>query len=395
MASVKISLYIHKTLKDGSHPIIIQLLKDRKRKTISTGYTSNKEQWNFKQELPNSKHPNYQLLTKYIKSKRIQTQNIILELDSRGVDYTLDDIANILNREQHIDTFKEFSQSIIDAMIENNQQGNARVYAYTQKMFLTSTKKDIRISDINYKVIKNFQDYLTRRGNSVNTISIHLRTLRAIIFSAIKEGIIQEEENPFKGYSIKNEKTKKRAVNKDVIKMVEDLNTTNKTSLELFKDLFLFSFYCRGMNYVDMVFLKVSNLTNGRIIYTRQKTGQIFNIKITPKIQTIIDRYNDLSDKDSYIFPVIKTEGKKYQEYRNGMRLMNKKLKIISELLNLEVPLTTYVSRHSWATIAKKSGISTAIISDGLGHESESTTQIYLDSFDSDVLDNANDLITS
>jgi site-specific recombinase XerD len=318
-----------------------------------------------------------------------------LELDSREVDYSLDDVANILNKEKHADTFKEFSQSLIVGMLENDQQGNARVYAYTQKMFLNSTKNEIRISDINYKVIKSFQDYLTRRGNSVNTISIHLRTLRAIIYSAIKEGIIPEDENPFKGYSIKNEKTKKRAVNKEVIKMVENLDTSDKTSLELYKDLFLFSFYCRGMNYVDMVFLKVSNVNNDRIFYTRQKTGQIFNIKITPKIKSIIDKYNSLSDRDSYIFPVIKTKGKEYHEYRNGMRLMNKTLKIISDLLNLDVPLTTYVTRHSWATIAKKSGISTAIISDGLGHESESTTQIYLDSFDTDVLDNANDLITS
>lgn len=395
MASVKITLYIHKTLKDGSHPIIIQLIKDRKRKTISTGYTSKADHWNSNQELPNSKHPNHQLLTKYIKSKQIQVQNILLELDSRDVDYSLDDVANILNREQHIDSFKEFSQSLIDGMVENDQLGNARVYAYTQKMFLKSTKNEIRIRDINYKVIKSFQDYLTRRGNSVNTISIHLRTLRAIIYSAIKEEIIPEDENPFKGYSIKNEKTKKRAVDKEVIKMVEDLDTSDKTSLELYKDLFLFSFYCRGMNYIDMVFLKVSNINNDRIIYTRQKTGQNFNIKITPKTMAIINKYNNLSDKESYIFPVIKTKGSEHHEYRNGMRLMNKKLKIISELLDLNVPLTTYVSRHSWATIAKKSGIPTAIISEGLGHESESTTQIYLDNFDTDVLDNANELITS
>ena len=177
--------------------------------------------------------------------------------------------------------------------------------------------------------------------------------------------------------------------------MVEELDVSKEENLQFWKDLFMFSFYNRGMNFVDMAFLKVKNIENARLNYTRQKTGQQFSIKITEKARVIIDRYNDLKDPESYVFPIIYRKGKEYMDYRNAMRLMNKKLKKISNLLKLDVPLTTYVSRHSWATIAKRSGIATAVISEGLGHESEETTQVYLDSFENNVLDDANDLIIS
>jgi integrase len=142
-----------------------------------------------------------------------------------------------------------------------------------------------------------------------------------------------------------------------------------------------------------LAFLKVKNIETGRLNYTRQKTGQQFSIKVTDKSKAIIDKYSNLKEPESYIFPIIYRKGKEYLDYRNAMRLMNKKLKKISDLLKLDVPLTTYVSRHSWATIAKKSGIATAVISEGLGHESEETTQVYLDSFENDVLDDANERI--
>jgi integrase len=206
---------------------------------------------------------------------------------------------------------------------------------------------------------------------------------------------MEETSYPFKNITIKSQKTRKRAVNKDVIKMVEELDVSQQENLQLYKDLFMFSFYNRGMNFVDMAFLKVSNIVNGRIEYTRQKTGQQFSIKITDKAKEIISRYNDLKNADSYIFPIIYRKGMEYLDYRNAMRLMNKKLKKISTLLKLDVSLTTYVSRHSWATIAKKSGVVTAVISEGLGHTTEEITQVYLDSFENNVLDDANELIIS
>jgi integrase len=148
------------------------------------------------------------------------------------------------------------------------------------------------------------------------------------------------------------------------------------------------------MSFIDIAYLRVGDIHKERIVYSRRKTGQKFSIKLTDEAWAIIRKYNDLNDKDSYIFPILSRSQKEYLDYRNAMRLTNKKLKTIGQMIDCSIPLSTYVSRHSWATIGKRAGLSTSIISEGLGHDSEKTTQIYLDSFEDDVLDNANELIT-
>jgi len=410
MASVKVILYEHKKLKDGSHPILIQLIKDRKRKTISTGHSALKSQWNKKSDLPNSKHPNQSLLTSRIKRIKTDINDIVLTLENKRKPFNVEDIINAFKRKKTDITFQEYCNQLVNSLKESGKTGNSNAYLYCSKSVNSFIgDKEILLDEIDYKFVKNYKEYLQKKEQIVNKgtdkeyikklsdngISFYLRTLRAIINKAIKDDLIDETSYPFKNISIKSQKTRKRAVNKDVIKMVEELDVSKEENLQFWKDLFMFSFYNRGMNFVDMAFLKVKNIENARLNYTRQKTGQQFSIKITEKARVIIDRYNDLKDPESYVFPIIYRKGKEYMDYRNAMRLMNKKLKKISNLLKLDVPLTTYVSRHSWATIAKRSGIATAVISEGLGHESEETTQVYLDSFENNVLDDANDLIIS
>lgn len=156
----------------------------------------------------------------------------------------------------------------------------------------------------------------------------------------------------------------------------------------------MFTFNMRGMSFIDMAFLKVKDIVNDRVSYARKKTGQKFSIKITEEAKKIINKYNELSNPDSYIFSIIERRGYEFLDYKNALRLTNKKLKTIGQMAECSIPLSTYVSRHSWATIAKRAGVSIAIISEGLGHDSEKTTQIYLDSFEDKVLDDANEKIT-
>lgn len=410
MASIKVILYKHKKLLDGSHPILISVIKDRKRKTFSTGHSAFISEWNFKKKIPNSNHPNKANLTFRLTRIKTDINDIILLLENKKKPFTASDIVNTYLKKKSDLTFEDYCNQLIKSFKESGKNGNAIVYQSSLesvKDFVGSKK--VQLDEIDYNFVKKYQDFLEskeitvkkgtkeeyRKKLTVNGISFYLRTLRAIINKAIKEGLIDETSYPFKNISIKSQKTRKRAVNKDVIKMVEELDVSQEENLQLYKDLFMFSFYNRGMNFVDMAFLKVKNIESGRLNYTRQKTGQQFSIKITDKAKAIIDKYNEMKNPESYIFPIIYRKGKEYLDYRNAMRLMNKKLKKISNLLNLDVPLTTYVSRHSWATIAKRSGISTAVISEGLGHESEETTQVYLDSFENDVLDDANELITN
>lgn len=394
MASVKLKFKTDKTLSDGSHPIVVQVIHDRKRKVFYLGHSATKLQWDIKNNRPNTKHPDHKLIKSRIKNALLQVKGIIADFENKHQSFSLDDIEKKFRFNVSTEKFDGYVDELISNLESEGKIGNARVYKYTKNAFNTFLKnKSIRLTEIDYKTIKAFESHLLKIGNKVNSASVNLRTLRAIINKAIKDGVIEESAYPFKNITIKSEKTRKRAVNKDVIKVVEELDVSKEDNLQLYRDLFMYSFYNRGMNLVDMAYLKVNNIQNGRINYTRRKTGQQLSIKITNKAKEIIDRYSDLGNPNSYIFPIINRKGKEYLDYRNAMRLMNKKLKKISEILELDVPLTTYVTRHSWATIAKRSGISTAVISEGLGHESEETTQVYLDSFENDVLDDANELI--
>ena len=394
MASVKLKLRLEKVLSDGTHPIILQVIHNRTRKIFFLGHSSNKENWDFSTNFPNSNHPNFKSLKLRIKSAINELEGIILDFENKKKLFTVEDIEKAFKNKFTDETLTSYVNKLIEEFKANGKPGNAAIYKHNLATFLKFTNnKDLQLYQVDYLKVKAFENFLIRRGIKVNSISIHLRTLRAIINRAIKDGLLEESEYPFKKITITSEKTRKRAINKELIKKIEDLNVSEVENLQLYKDIFLFSFYNRGMNFVDIAYLQVKNIQEGRINYYRKKTGQQFSIRIADKTMEILNRYCDLQNPDSYIFPIIYRKGNEYLDYRNAMRLINKKLKLIQKLIGLEVPLTTYVTRHSWATIAKKAGVSTAVISEGLGHETEETTQIYLDSFENSVLDDANDLI--
>lgn len=394
MASVKILLNKHKKTKDGKHPIIIQLIHDRRKKIISLKHYAKPDQWDDEKGLPKSKHPNAKSLSVLIRDKINIVEKIILDFENDKRPFTADEIAAILLAGAKSEMFFSFTEQIIKKQERIGKQGNAKVYQNTLNVFKDfRNERDIPLKNIDLNMLNDFQDYLIEKGNKVNTISVHLRTLRALYNKGIKAGAVKEEYYPFKKFRIKSEKTKKRALRKEDIDRIKSVDLGNDYEMIKARDIFLFSFYNRGMSFIDIAYLKVKDIKNGRINYARQKTGQKFSIKLTPQAEGIISKYNNLKEPDSYVFPIIKRKGEEYLDYKNAMRLMNKKLKKIAEKIGIDIPLTTYVSRHSWATIAKRMGISTAIISEGLGHESEDTTQIYLDSFDNDVIDDANAMV--
>ncbi|GHV52081.1 hypothetical protein FACS1894181_14840 [Bacteroidia bacterium] len=140
------------------------------------------------------------------------------------------------------------------------------------------------------------------------------------------------------------------------------------------------------MSFIDMVNLKQNNLKNGYIVYARSKTKQVLTIKIEKCIGEIIERHKEITIND-YLLPIYSSQN---PDYNSNLRTYNKRLKRLSEMLDLEKPLSSYVSRHSWATIALRKGISVQVISEGMGHENETTTRIYLASLDQSLIDNAN-----
>jgi integrase len=395
MSSVKVMLYKFKEKSNGSQAVVMQIIKDRHKKVLFLGHYVKPEHWDYEADLPTSKHPNSVRLKNVIRGKLNETEKIILDLEDRKKPFTVEDIVNKLNASESSEMTFPFWEGIIAKLKLQGMIGNSTIYNHCLDVFKEfREEKDISLKHIDLKLLENFKDFLIERGCKVNTISIHLRTLRAVYNRAIKEKAVNEELYPFKNFKISTEKTKKRAIRKEDIDKIIKLDLSKRPDLDYARDLFLFSFYLRGISYIDIAFLSVSNIFGERINYTRKKTRQKFSIKITDQAFAIIKKYNNLEDKKSYIFPILKREGEEYLDYRNAMRLTNKKLEKLSIMAKLAEPISTYTARHSWATIAKRSGIPTAIISEGLGHDSEETTQIYLDSFENEVLDKANELIT-
>jgi len=395
MASAKVLLFRHKKFKDGSHPIVLQIIKDRQRKFISLGHCK-VEHWTEAEKLPNNKHPDSSSLQKLIMKKRYEAMKVINELDEKDEQYTIEDIISKIRTNQINQTLFNYMEELISRLERTSKIGNARVYENTLNVFKKFRKnKDIDFKLLNYKILQEFREYLLEEGRKENTISIHLRTLRAVYNSAIKENLVPKSYYPFESFKIKSEKTIKRAITKEEINKIRKLKITIGSELDKARDFFLFSFNMRGMSFIDMAYLKTKDIRNSRLTYSRKKTGQKFSIKLTEEAFSIIRKYCDQKDPDKYVFHVIQRKNLEYLDYRNAMRLTNKKLKTIGDMIESTIPLSTYVSRHTWATVAKRSGYSTSIISEGLGHDSEKTTQIYLDSFEKDVLDDANEDITS
>ena len=398
MASVKIILYKQKTLSNGQHPIMMQFIHERKVRRISLGYSAKIKEWDYKTSRPRRNHSNYKRLDNFLGKKEAEAKDKLLKLEDIESINTIDDIINFIKNENQNTFFLSYMKEIIDELIRSNKIGNARAYNSVYSVFKNYLSgQDIPLKNINYKWLKNFELFHLNKGNSINSLSFYFRTLRAVINRAIKEGIFKRDLYPFYTYKIKNKKTPKRAITKEEIERIKSIELIENTSVWHTRNYFMFSFYTRGMNWTDMVNLKISDIKNGRIVYKRAKTDKIYSIKINDQIQKILNCYITDTNPDSFIFPFIKrTEDpmERAQDIKNGLQFMNRYLKQLAEMCNIETNISTYVARHSWATIAKKMGYSVEVISEGLGHEDLKTTQIYLADFDDKVLDDANDMIT-
>lgn len=402
MASLKVMLDKQRISQNGEYPVMIKILHNRGRRFINLFQRVKPEDWDIKRLRLNEKTGTMEQrrsnmrVNFYIETEVMKLKKIIMDFDASEWPYSVDDIVKAYYNKTSIVPIFDYIRDIVRSLEKVGKNGNSNVYRETMGRLMRYTKRDdLTFEEVNYSFLKNFEVHLQEKGCKINTISFYLRTIRSIFNRAIKDGVVGEEFYPFKKITIRKEKTLKRAIYKDDIAALKNLDLSGRPPLELARDLFLFSFYMRGMSFKDIAFLKVNNIIGERMYYSRQKTSQKLNIKITEKAMDIIRKYNDLSGRSVFIFPIIRYPGKnEFNQYKNGYRKTNRRLKVLGDMLQLQIPLTTYVARHSWASIAKRSGIPTSVISEGLGHDSEKTTQIYLDSFENNVLDAANDIVT-
>lgn len=322
-----------------------------------------------------------------------QLNTIIRRFDARGEPYVADDIVSIFCRQSVEPTFFRFMQSIIIQLRTLNKHCTAANYTATLNSFRQfRQQRDLFLSDVTADVIMQYEAYLAERGILRNTTSFYMRILRAVYNRAVEQKLA-EQRHPFKHVYTGVDKTTKRALSFAAVKSIKTLDVSCQPALAWAKDLFLFSFYTRGMSFIDMAYLRKSDLKNGILTYSRRKTGQRLSIRWEKCMQDIIDKYAiDISSP--YLLPILEQSAEHQRErYRNQQTRLNKLLKVIARKASLHGSLTMYAARHSWASIAHAKHIPLSVISEGMGHDSEKTTQIYLASLDASVVDRANRLI--
>lgn len=283
-------------------------------------------------------------------------------------------------------------ENVIVRLSQLKHTGTANNYRAALSSFKRfRNQDDIPVGAIDHIVMEDYQAYLHSTGLVSNSVSFYMRILRAVYNRAVEQDLTKDRR-PFRTVFTGTEKTLKRAISISDIKRIRELDLLSRPNLEFARDIFLFLFFCRGMSFIDAAFLKRTDIQNGVLTYRRHKTNQVLHIKIIEPIKDLIDRY---SNKDSpYLLPVItRSDCDERKQYEAALRRVNNALKIIADMLKLPIPLTTYVSRHAWATIAKSKNVPVNVISDALGHDSIATTQIYLASIDTSVIDRANELI--
>lgn len=289
-------------------------------------------------------------------------------------------------------TLFNYMDSLINGLKQNGRIRTAETYTATLRSFSRFRNgKDIGLHQLTTEILEAYQAWMRSQRLVPNTISFYNRILRAVYNRATEQYNI-DNRRPFRHVYTGIDKTTKRALSLSTIKKLKQLDLSYEPAMDYARDMFLLSFYLRGMSFIDMAFLTKKALCNGYITYRRRKTGQMLSIKWSAEMQRIIDKYP--ANQTQYLFPIIRSSsGNERKAYLNASYNINHNLKRIACMINLYIPLTLYCARHSWATAAQTKGIPISTISQGMGHDSESTTRIYLASLNSAAVDRANAII--
>lgn len=404
---IKISLDTRRMKKDGTYPIVLRISHQQRTAVIQTGYAVPQKDWNDRRgEVKKSfKGVNSvsRLNNNLIKMKA-ELLDKIRELEEKDQfsGLSVKEIKDLLTRKQSSLSFLTFTESLIKDFQEAQRFGNARSYTTVLgvlKSFCKNKgKSDLQFREVTYRFLKRFEHAHLAKGNSINSLAVYMRTIRAIYNKGIKEGLIEREHYPFHEYKIQTEPTKKRAISIENLHKIVELNLSEEEELKLFhyRNYFLTSYILWGISFMDLAFLRLENIMNDRIKYRRRKTSKLYDIKLTEQLSEILTYYiADKKPKD-FIFPIIKRESleDQYKDVRWERKRYNLGLREIGKRCGIEEKLTSYVARHSFATQALMNEIPLKAISQMLGHSKLSTTEIYLKSLPTNVLDDYADRLS-
>lgn len=396
MASIKVK-FRPGVYEDREGRIFYQIIHGREVRKLSSDYRLYNKEWDCRRSriIVSGDSDRREYLRTIWTRIRWDTQRfkrIILGFTIRGSDFSVDDIVEEFVIQQKEQSFFSFMEAEIIRLQQLGRQRTSETYTCALNSFRRFRKDEEVVFDgFDTELMESYESYLSDKGLIPNSISFHMRILRAVYNRAVEKGIT-DDKKPFRRVYTGIDKTIRRAVNVDTIRKIKGAELGDNPKLEYARDMFLLSFYFRGMSFVDMAYLRKADLSDGQISYRRRKTGQLVKIKWTSEMQEVLGKYSE--NDTEYLLPIITSKDSSvYSQYRSKQFQINKGLKEIAEKIGLNMALTLYCSRHSWASIAKAEGIPIGVISDALGHDSELTTRIYLSTLDTSAVDNANDEI--
>lgn len=389
MATIKVKLR-PSSVVERAGTIYYQVTHRRATQQITTNIRLQPDEWDTIGEQVVVSVADKNIIQNRIDSDIALLKRIVKDLNNSGVTYSVGDIVKRFKSPECHVLVLDFMQNQIRLMRNANRLGTALNYEKTMKNFVKFLGGvNLPFSAMTEQVIADYNAFLVQRGMVRNSISFYMRIMRAVYNKAVRQKLV-EQSHPFTEVYTGIDRTRKRAVSESVISQLYKLNLAEGTPLALARDIFIFSYCTRGMAFVDIAYLKRENIQNGVICYARRKTGQLLSVRIEPSIQRIIDRYS--SALSPYVFPILtSTETKPaYEEYQVAINNHNRQLRRLSKMLPAGCKLTSYTSRHSWATAARNHNVLISVISAGMGHTSEQTTQIYLTMLENSVIDDAN-----
>ena len=392
MASVKVK-FRPSTIEGKEGTVYYQIIQNRVIRQLKTDYRIFTNEWNEAGSciiVGSSERSNLLLsLQERMEWDLKRLDMIIRQLDNRKAGYTAEDIIASFQSNTEEQSLFNFMQGIIARLKQMGKICTAENYSCTLKSFMQFRgDRDVLLSEIDSDLMQLYEAYLHGKGVVRNTSSFYMRILRAVYNRALEKELM-EQRNPFRHVYTGVDKTVKRAVPLSAIKRMKNLDLSLQPNLEFARDMFLFSFYTRGMSFIDMAHLKKKDLQNGFLSYRRRKTGQQLVIKWEKCMQEIVNKCHTW-DRNPYLLPILNFPNESRKQYKYAQSRINVHLKEIANMIGVSIPLSMYVARHSWASIAKSKNIPISVISEGMGHDSELTTQIYLASLDNTIVDNAN-----
>lgn len=402
ITSVRLMLNKSRRLNNGSYPLVFQVIHERRKKLMYTGFRIKEESFDESEgKIVDGVDSTFTTadvarMNRELRKIKNRIHAQIRHLGRSTESFTVEDV---LAQYIHKNVRQQFYLlRYIDTQIDRKKtlkkEGTAAAYRSTRlslAKFLNGS--DIRMSAIDLRFIRQYEDFLYSSGVTGNTVSYYLRNLRTLYNQAVTDGYHPHGEYPFAKAQTRPAKTVKRALTRKDLQALANLGLEEMLELKFARDLYLFSFYAQGMAFVDIVLLKKSDICNGVLTYSRHKSKQLIRITVTPQMQELIDKYGN---EGEYLFPIISEKSpSEYKQYRLSLGRINRYLKKIAAMIDITVPLTTYTARHTWATLARDYGAPVSVISAGLGHTSEEMTRIYLKEFDVSQLDKVNSMVTN